>query len=360
MKKQKVIVLFGGVSSEHEVSRMSATSVLRNLDCEKYEVLPVGITKAGRWFLYTGDIAAIQSGAWEKGDCTPVSICPGSGVHGLIAFENGSCRAIEADVVFPVLHGKNGEDGTVQGLLDLADLPYVGCGVLGSAVCMDKVIANFVLDAAGIARCAWDFMEAREIDDFDAIAARVEAKLSYPIFVKPANAGSSVGISKAHNKSELKAAVLLAAQHDDRIVFERFVDGQEVECAVRGNDVVTSTLPGEILASKDFYDYEDKYLAGTSRTAIPAQLSEEKLKEVQAAAVKAYRTLCCKGLARADFFVERGSGKVLINEINTLPGFTDISMYPKLMMAAGDTYASLLDSLLALALRRAEERHANA
>ena len=359
MKKQRVIVLFGGVSSEHEVSCMSATSVLRNLDCEKYEVLPVGITKTGRWFLYTGDFAAIKSGAWEKADCTPVSICPGSGVQGLVAFENGAYRTIEADVVFPVLHGKNGEDGTVQGLLDLSGLPYVGCGVLGSAVCMDKIIANFVLDAAGIARCAWDFMQAHEMDDFDAIAARVSAKLSYPIFVKPANAGSSVGISKVRDKAELKAAVLLALQHDDRVIFERFVDGQEVECAVRGNEIVTSTLPGEILASKDFYDYEDKYLAGTSRTAIPAQLSDEKLHEVQAAAIKAYRALCCKGLARADFFVERGSGKVLINEINTLPGFTDISMYPKLMIDAGDTYASLLDSLIALAFSRAEAKYAS-
>ncbi|MEG1276000.1 MAG: D-alanine--D-alanine ligase family protein [Ruthenibacterium sp.] len=358
MTKKTVAVLFGGASSEHEVSRMSATSVLANLDREKYDLLAVGITKAGRWFYYEGDPALIQDGAWEQGKCTPAAFCPGSGLDGLVLFENDRVRTLSVDVVFPVLHGKNGEDGTVQGLLDLAGIPYVGCGVLGSAVCMDKIIANCVMDACGIRRCKWDSMQRADMADFDAIEQRVAHALSYPIFVKPANAGSSVGISKARDKAELRSAVALALQHDDRILFERFVDGQEVECAVRGNEDVTSTLPGEILASKDFYDYEDKYLAGTSRTAIPAQLAPEKLAEVQTEAVRAYKALCCKGLARVDFFVERKTGEVLLNEINTLPGFTSISMYPKLMMAAGDSYAGLLDSLLALAFQRAEARHA--
>ena len=354
MKKTVVAVLFGGVSSEHEVSRMSASSVLENLDREKYDVLPVGIQRDGTWHLYTGPVAGLSTGAWERHpDNVAVALCPGSGRKGLVAFEGAAVREIPVDVVFPVLHGKNGEDGTVQGLLELAGLPYVGCGVLGSAVCMDKVIANQVMDSAGIPRCDWDYMEAWQRHDLPAIAARAAEKLGWPIFVKPANAGSSVGISKAGNMAELTRAVDLALQHDDRVVFERFVDGQEVECAVRGNDDVASTLPGEILASAEFYTYDDKYVSGTSRTAIPANLPPEKLEEVRALAVKAYRALCCKGLSRVDFFVERGTGRVLLNEVNTLPGFTSISMYPKLMIAAGDTYPGLLDSLIALALERA-------
>ena len=215
---------------------------------------------------------------------------------------------------------------------------------------MDKVVANLVMDAAGIRRCEWDYMERWQRSEFDAIEARVAAKLSYPIFVKPANAGSSVGISKAADKQELQKAVDLAFEHDDRVVFERFVDGQEVECAVCGNDEVHSTLPGEILASAEFYTYDDKYISGTSRTVYPAQLPDETLNEVARTAEKAYRALCCKGLARVDFFVERGTGAILLNEINTMPGFTNISMYPKLMMAQGMSYAELLDRLVKLAL----------
>lgn len=349
MTKLTVAVLFGGVSSEHEVSRMSATSVLRNLDAQKYDLLPVGITKQGRWYLYGGPVEKLADGSWENGPCTPAAFCPGSGMDGLVLFEAGGARSVHVDVVFPVLHGKNGEDGTVQGLLDLTGIPYVGCGVLGSAVCMDKVVANCVMDACGLPRCAWAYTECGAAEDFDALEARLAAKLHYPIFVKPANAGSSVGISKAHDKAELKDALALALRHDSRVVFERFVDGQEVECAVCGNELPVATLPGEILASKEFYDYEDKYVSGTSRVAIPANLSAEKLEEVRGIALRAYRALCCRGLSRVDFFVERGTGKVLLNEINTLPGFTDISMYPKLRMAAGDTYAGLLDRLIELA-----------
>ena len=266
MKKLKVAVLFGGASSEHEVSRMSATSVLNNLDAEKYEVLPVGITKDGRWYLYSGPVEGLCSGAWERhSGNVPAAICPGSGLAGLVAFENGVCRSLPVDVVFPVLHGKNGEDGTIQGLLELAGLPYVGCGVLGSAVCMDKIIANRVMDATGIPRCEWDCMERWQRPELAVIARRAAEKLGWPIFVKPANAGSSVGISKARDMAELEAAVDLALQHDSRVVFERFVQGQEVECAVRGNDEVSGTHPGEILASAEFYTYDDKYISGTSR-----------------------------------------------------------------------------------------------
>lgn len=357
MKKLQIAVLFGGMSSEHDISLLSAYSVLANLDKERYDTLPVGITREGKWFLFEGAYEDIKNDTWEKSVCKPAAFCPGFST-GLVVFEGEAWRTLPVDVVFPVLHGKNGEDGTVQGLLDLAGVPYVGCGVLGSAVCMDKIVANCVMDANGIPRCKWDYMLSTELDRFDGIETRVARKLGYPIFVKPANAGSSVGISKAHNKQELKDAVLLAARCDDRIVFERTVVGQEVECAVWGNDEVQSTLPGEILASKEFYDYEDKYLKGESRVAIPAQLSADKLREVQFMAVKAYRALCCTGLSRVDFFVEKDTGKVLLNEINTMPGFTDISMYPKLRMDAGDSYAAMLNGLIQLARERAEVRYA--
>ncbi|MEG1932051.1 MAG: D-alanine--D-alanine ligase family protein, partial [Pygmaiobacter sp.] len=337
---------------------LSATSVLSNIPADQYDVVMLGITKSGCWLSYRGPVAALADGSWEHDPANlPAFISPDPSIHGIVYLRKGRAELERVDVVFPVLHGKGGEDGTLQGLLELAEIPYVGCGVLGSAICMDKVVADLLMDAAGIARCEWDYMCKSDADDFDALEARVAAKLHYPIFVKPANAGSSVGITKAHDKEELRGAIALALRHDDRVLFERFVDGHEVECAVIGNAAVTSTLPGEILASKEFYDYEDKYLAGTSRVAIPAELSPEKLCEVQSVAVRAYKLLCCTGLARADFFVERATGKVLLNEINTLPGFTAISMYPKLMMNTGISYGELLDRLIRLAFERKDSLH---
>ena len=358
LKKLKVAVLFGGASSEHEVSRMSATSVLNNLDTEKYDVLPVGITKDGRWYLYSGPVEDLCSGAWERhSGNVPAAICPGSGLAGLVAFENGVCRSLPVDVVFPVLHGKNGEDGTIQGLLELAGLPYVGCGVLGSAVCMDKAVANALMDAAGVPHCRWAAASRADLAlNGPVVLDAVEAKLGYPIFVKPANAGSSVGISKAADRAMLEQAVEIALREDDKVVFEEFVDAQEVECAAIGNpddpSTVATTRPGEILAGAEFYTYDDKYKHGVSQTVIPAHLSEEKLDEVKAAARKAYLALNCAGLSRCDFFVERGTGRVLCNELNTLPGFTPISMYPKLMEHEGYSYPALVDKLLQLALHR--------
>ncbi len=356
MNKLKVAVLFGGNSSEHDISLLSATSILKNLNTEKYEALPVGVTKEGLWYFYSGDINKVKDGTWQNNNCTPCAFCPGSGKNGLILFNDDKISVLNVDVVFPIIHGKNGEDGTLQGLLEMAGIPYVGSGVLGSAVCMDKIIANSVMDACGIQKCEWDYMLGCEIADFDSIEKRVAQKLNYPIFVKPANAGSSLGVTKAHNKAELLDSTKNALKHDDRVLFEQFVDGQEVECAVRGNDVVTSTYPGEILASKDFYDFDDKYYSGQSKTQIPALLSEDKLKQVQTAAVKAYKALCCRGFSRVDFFVEKQTGNVLLNEINTLPGFTDISMYPKMMIANGDTYSTLLDSLIDLALNYSKKQ----
>lgn len=351
MEKMRVALLFGGVSSEHEVSRVSAGTVRTNLDPDKYEIYPVGITKDGRWLLTHADTAQMADGSWERlPDNRKCLISPDRSDHGLLVFAGDGFRLLSVDVVFPVLHGKNGEDGTLQGLLELAGLPYVGCGVLSSAACMDKSVTNTLFDAAGIPHCKWDWCHRQDTADFYRLEKRLLNRLSYPIFVKPASAGSSVGISKAHNQEELKEAIQVALAEDDKVVFEEFVDGQEVECATMGNLDAHATLPGEILAGAEFYTYDDKYKNGVSRTIYPANLPEEKLHEVRNWAEKAYLALGCTGLARCDFFVERGTGRVLINEINTMPGFTSISMYPQLMEASGLPLPQLLDKLVALAM----------
>ena len=289
---------------------------------------------------------------------TPAFLSPDPSVHGLVILkEDGTSEILRLDVVFPALHGKNGEDGTIQGLFELARLPYVGCGVLGSAVCMDKAVANTLMDAAGVPHCRWTSSIRAEVEqDRNAVLDRAEQLLGYPIFVKPANAGSSVGISKAADRAALDKAIEVALREDDKVVFEEFVDGQEVECAAIGNPddptSVSTTRPGEILAGAEFYTYDDKYKNGVSQTVIPAHLSEEKLDEVRAEARKAYLALGCAGLSRCDFFVERGTGRVLCNELNTLPGFTAISMYPKLMEHEGLTFSQLVDRLLCLAVNR--------
>ncbi len=357
MSKQNAVLLFGGVSSEHEISRLSAACWAASLDKNRYTLHCVGITKQGRWLLFRGDASAIADGSWEQGDVTPCVLSPDRSHHGLLVLGQ-SAELVPVDVVLPILHGKNGEDGTIQGLLELSGIPYVGCGVLASAVCMDKAVANTLLDAAGIARCEWDWAWAEDARrNFDSLCPRLEQKLGWPIFVKPANAGSSVGISKASNPQQLRNAIDIAAKEDRKIVFERFVQGQEVECAVIGNRVVSSTLPGEILASQDFYTYDDKYVSGTSRTQIPANLPQAALEQVQKYAVEAYKALGCEGLTRADFFVEKGTGAILCNELNTLPGFTSISMYPQLMADAGTPLPRLLDRLIELAMERAAEQN---
>ena len=357
MKKLTVALLFGGVSSEHDVSCMSAKTFADGLDPARYDVYKIGITKNGCWLYYPGPSDRMPNDEWMGyTGCVPCLISPDRDCHGMLIFGEYGVRSVRLDVAIPVLHGKNGEDGTVQGLLELAGIPYVGCGVLAGAACMDKVVACALFDAAGVPHCRWDWASRAGCADFDALADRLEAKLGWPIFVKPANAGSSVGISKAQDRAGLKAAIATALAEDDKVVFERFVRGQEVECAVIGNQCPVSTRPGEILASEEFYTYDDKYVLGTSRTLIPARLSEEKLDEVRALAEKAYAALGCQGLARCDFFVE-ADGTVLINEINTMPGFTAISMYPKLMENAGKPLGALLDELVELALARAEGCH---
>ena len=356
-KKTTVAVFFGGVSSEHEVSRVSAITVRRGLEEAGYEVLPVGITKDGVWMYFPGEPEAMADGSWETSPLAQYCTLNCSRNERGIWLTGGEAELLNFDVAWPALHGRNGEDGTIQGLFELAGVPYVGCGVLSSAVCMDKAVANTLLDAAGVPRCEWTWASRLECADPGAVADRVSAELGWPIFVKPANAGSSVGVSKAADRNALIQAIAVALAEDDKVVFERFVDGQEVECAVLGNDEVFSTLPGEILAGDDFYTYDDKYKNGVSRTLITADLPAEKLEEVRRLALAAYRALDCAGLSRCDFFVERGTGKVLCNEINTLPGFTAISMYPQMMANAGLPLADLCRRLVELAQERKGPYH---
>ena len=353
--KMCVALLFGGMSSEHEVSRVSVGNFVRNIDRSKYEVLTVGITKEGRWLYTEATAEQMADGSWEElpGNM-PCVISPDRADHGMILFTpDGRVEKMHLDVVIPVLHGLWGEDGTVQGLLELAGIAYVGCGVLASSVCMDKAVANALFEANGVPHTKWVAANRWEIEkDLEGVCAGVEEKLGWPVFVKPANAGSSVGISKVSSQEELKAAIALALENDRKVVFEAFVDGQEVECAVIGSDPAVATRPGEILAGAEFYTYDDKYKNGVSQTVIPAHLPEAKLDEVKTYAAMAYTALNCEGLARCDFFVEKNTGRVLINEINTFPGFTSISMYPKLMEHEGYSYPALVDKLLTLAVHR--------
>ena len=358
--KLRVALFFGGVSSEHEVSCVSAAAWVRALSaqpcCDKYEVVRIGITKSGRWLRFDGSADAMADGSWEQdASCRPCVLSPDRGDHGLLEFgSDGSVTRIHIDVAAPVLHGKNGEDGTIQGLFDVAGIPYVGCGVLASAVCMDKAVANTLMDAAGVPHCHWCWAAAEEADNLEALCNKVEGVLSYPVFVKPANAGSSVGVSKAADREALKTAIHVALAEDTKVVFEEFINGQEVECAAFGNPEtgVTVTHPGEILAGAEFYTYDDKYKNGVSQVVIPAHLSDEKLDEVSALAKKAFLALGCTGLSRCDFFVEKGTGRVLCNELNTLPGSTAISMYPKLMEHDGVGFSDLVDRLIGLALAK--------
>ena len=360
--KLRVALFFGGVSSEHDVSCVSASAWLRALGQEpcadKYEVFPVGITKDGRWLACRPTPEAMADGSWEQGDCTPCVLSPDRKDHGIWLLKDGRAELVHIDICAPVMHGKNGEDGTIQGLFELARIPYVGCGVLASSVCMDKAVANALFEANGVPHTKWVAANRWEIEkDLEGVCAGVEQKLGWPVFVKPANAGSSVGISKVSNQEELKAAIALALENDRKVVFEAFVDGQEVECAVIGSDPAVATRPGEILAGAEFYTYDDKYKNGVSQTVIPAHLPEAKLDEVKTYAAMAYTALNCEGLARCDFFVEHGTNRVMINEINTFPGFTPISMYPKLMEHEGTPVPALIDHLIELALERTEKQH---
>ncbi len=352
MKKLNVCVLFGGISPEHAVSLRSAESVLNNLDAEKYNIFPVGITKEGRWFLFgSKDYSLLPGGAWESCEGNrPVAISPVRG-QGLLTFE-GDCVVRESiDVVFPVLHGENGEDGAVQGLLQLAGIPCVGPDVAASAVSMDKTLTKLVVDHAGLTQAAWVLVRGRELPHrMEQILEQLEAKFRYPMFVKPAGTGSSVGVSKAQDRESLKTALEAAGKFDSKILVEEFIHGREIEVAVMGNESPMASICGEIDSGADFYDYDAKYITDTSVAYIPARIDEDVAETVRDAAVKIYSAIGCKGLSRVDFFVTYEDNRVVFNEINTLPGFTSISMYPKLFDASGIPYGELLDELLRLAM----------
>ncbi len=356
MVKQKVAIVFGGVSSEHEVSRVSAASVVRAIDKEKFEAVLIGITKnEGRWLLFNGSPEEMEDGSWEHNPGNlPAFIAPDRSVHGAVVVKNGGAENLRLDAVFPVLHGKNGEDGTIQGLFELSGIPYVGCSVLASAVCMDKAVTNSLLDHFSVKRAEWGAMMCTEMDRFDELADRFERNLNYPIFVKPANAGSSVGISKARNRAELKDALVLAFLHDDKAVLERTVVGKELECSVLGNREPIASEVGEILPANEFYDYEAKYHSSASETRIPASITPEQSLKIRETAIKAYTALGCEGLSRVDFFLETATGEVLLNEINTIPGFTSISMYGKMMEYSGVPYTELITRLIGFAIERSE------
>ncbi len=355
MSKKKIAVLFGGVSSEHEVSQISASAIINNLNREKYDLILIGITKSGKWFIFNGNVDDIKNGKWENDkDNKKAFISPDTNTHGIVILEDGKYNIIQIDAVIPALHGKNGEDGTIQGLFQLANIPFVGCDTVSSAACMDKVITNTMLSYNCInkAKFYWfysqDFNSKPQyyIDEIDSYFN------FYPLFVKPANAGSSVGVNKVENKDELMEAINIAIKEDSKILIEKGILGQEVECAVLGNRNPIASVIGEIAASSSFYDYNDKYINGTSKLYIPAHIPENVSDEIRTTAIKAYNIMGCEGLSRIDFFVERDTNRVFLNEINTFPGFTPISMYPKLMEQIGYSFSSLLDELIELAIEK--------
>lgn len=353
--KKNIAVIFGGVSSEHEVSLSSSTFVLKNINLEKYNVVCLGITKDGKWLLYSGNIDNIANGTWVNDPSNVTAfISPDKNIHGIVAFFPDRTQIIPLDVIFPVLHGKNGEDGTLQGLFKLSGIPYVGCDTLSSAICMDKAFTHSLLASADIeqAHYLW-FYADRYLVATDKIKTKISARLNFPIFIKPAKAGSSVGISKVKSIEELDAAILKASKEDIKIVVEEGVIGREIECAVMGGrDAVASPL-GEIISGAEFYDYDDKYNNGVSQNIIPAQIDETISANIRETAVRAYKYLGCEGLSRVDFFL-KPDGTFILNEINTLPGFTSISMYPKLWMSTGMSSTELVEKLIDTAFNRYE------
>jgi D-alanine-D-alanine ligase len=362
-KKITVAVLFGGQSGEHEVSLVSAHAVMAGLDPERYELLPIGITKAGRWVTGPGAHAALIAAA-DKAQLptsfTDTASAPAEAEDVLaitradVAERPTASRMLPpVDVVFPVLHGPLGEDGTVQGLLELAGLPYVGCGVAASAVGMDKALMKAAFAAAGLPVLPWTLVRRSELQrDPEAVYAAVEAALVYPVFVKPANMGSSVGVSKAKDRAGLQAAFAEAARFDRRIVVEQGIPAREIEISVLGNEQPEASVPGEIVPSGEWYDYAAKYLDGRSQTLIPAPIDAALTAQVRALALKAFLAIDGAGLARVDFLLHKETGELWLNEVNTMPGFTPISMYAKMWAASGLDYPKLLDRLIELALER--------
>ena len=331
----------------------SVASVIESVDRQKYSVLTLGITKSGRWLYYEGPTELIASGQWESsGYITPAIISPDRSHGGILLLGKDSVRTLKVDVAFGVLHGKNGEDGTIQGLLELAGIPYVGCGVLSSALCMDKAVAHTVLTSAGIKKTGLCVVYPKQLSDFERTEKQLCAQLGYPMFVKPANSGSSVGISRAADRQQLLCALKAAFAHDDKAVVEQAVHGQEIECSVIGNATAqVAEVVGEIVAQGGFYCYDSKYTNDTAKLHIPARIDQQTAAKVREIAAKAYQVMGCRGFARVDFFV-KADGDIILSEINTIPGFTSISIFPKLFEVSGVPYTELVTRLIELALEK--------
>jgi D-alanine-D-alanine ligase len=358
-RRLRVGIIFGGRSGEHEVSLVSATSVMSALDREKYDVVPIGITPEGRWISSSQSLGMLK----EKAplDREPERfLVPEPNRRGLVSAEEHGGPSMPLDVIFPLVHGTYGEDGTLQGLLELANIPYVGAGVLASAVGMDKIIQKMVFANAGlpVVRYCWCYSAACR-EHPSKVTRIVERELRYPVFVKPANTGSSVGISKVHVRKELAPALMLASEFDRKVIIEQGIgNAREIECSVLGNDAPEASVPGEIIPSNEFYDYDAKYVDGKSTVVIPARLPAQLARKIREIAVRAYTAIDCAGMARVDFFVTKGKARVYLNEVNTIPGFTAISMYPKMWEAAGLSFSGLLDRLITLAIQRHSEMSA--
>lgn len=334
-----LLILFGGKSGEYEVSEMSAASVLSNIDTDKYNIIKIGITKDGRWFKTDASPEQIKSGEWDSMPKQSAFLSPDTSHHGI--FVEGKLQNV--DVIFPVMHGDYCEDGCIQGLFELSGIPYVGPGVLASAAGMDKSATKLFAAASGVPQAKWYITSPAASEEE---IEKIESEFSYPIFVKPCNAGSSLGISKAGNRAELEKAIAEAAKFDSKILCEEYIDGYEVECAVLGNEDTRASVVGQITPSNEFYDYSAKYIDNASGLTIPANIPEETAKKIREYAVTVFKALGCRGMSRVDFFVLRGSGEIKFNEINTLPGFTSISMYPKLWEKSGIPYSELIDKLI--------------
>ena len=361
MSRTRLGLIFGGRSVEHEVSLVSARAVLSHLDASLYEVVPIAVTREGEW-LTAGDartlLDAPAGGLLGARGAVKAALTADPSAGGLVSI-GSAARPVPLDVIFPLIHGTGGEDGTLQGLLELAGLPYVGSGVLGSSLGMDKAAMKVVFQAAGLAVAGYLVVSRRRIDrDMAGIAREVGSRIGYPCFTKPSNGGSSVGVCKVKKPEALAQALVESAAYDRRVIIEEGVEGQEVECAVLGNDDPTASVVGEIVPCHEFYDYSAKYLDDRSELIIPARLSPSQAAEVRSMSLAAFTALDCAGLARVDFFVRRRDGAVLINEVNTIPGFTPISMYPRLWQASGIEFGELVQRLIELAVERHEEKRA--
>ena len=348
--KKVIAVIFGGQSSEHEVSCASAINIIEGLNPSKYEIHMIGITKEGHW-LYVEDFEQLKDRTWYDSKVTAI-ISPDQRQPGLWKTDGNSLEVIAIDVAFPVLHGKYGEDGTIQGLFELSGIPYVGCGVLCSAASMDKISTKIFADRIGIRQADFVTDIARDLSEIEKTMDEVENRLGYPVFVKPSNAGSSQGVSKAHNRTELRVAIELAKQHDHRVLIEENIVGREVECAILGGQNVQASMVGEILSSAEFYDFDAKYNSAESKTVIDPDLPPQIKETIRANAIAVFKAVSGFGLSRVDFFVEKDTNEVIFNEINTLPGFTNISMYPMLWEAMGVKKTELLDRCIDLAYDR--------